>query len=1455
MEEHILWALPEKYDQNLLNKSLSLENKELFFLIPQQQKLTIQFKVKTDFKSFGIQTFKFSFNLKKNDNTIFKTPFLQRKFRNDDTAFTQSLSVDSSSVFNQTQDKYIIEIFAQEIKSSEPSIPISKAINLHESSENSFNQISSTDKIDIDQIKTPEHLFSPNILKENSIRLEDLDPLEPKPIIENILNETPPKIEITQIINTAITDDLFSKPQVEKENSEKSHNSESNIISTNNDDFISNIPSISDEIMPGSPFAKSPFSSNLSSPSPMKKKKKKKKLSDYNFLIKTQDSDDERPNLSQESQSSEIDQHRNIASDVSFSQQEPGPELDLDNATNTGFSSQPAPNISDDEEPVQQPRPITRSINSPSSEKVFQKKAQPQTEPHKEIRVPKIVPSTQQPPNNETYCGLYNQGATCYMNSMLQAFYHLPAFRRLIYQMDTTIVSDNDKDKGKTISSSSNIPLQLQKLFARMQTTKERACSTRDLTKSFGWTDEDTIMQHDVQEFCRVLLDNLETKIDKQPQLKGSIQNLFRGKIRSYIRCTDVDFESKRDEYFYDLSLDVKGCSKLKDSFYKYIEKEKLNGKNQYDTGDPRYGKQDAVMGNEFIEFPPVLHLHLRRFEFNGSGMSKINSRFEFPTEINLSKFMAKDGVDRDNQIYELFGVLVHSGTVDGGHYYAFLRPTEKQKWYEFNDSSVSSVSPRDAIENNYGGSSSSSSSVSDDIFKSRFNRNNFMNRNNHHHHHHFGSFNNSMQQQRWFSAYMLVYIRKRDIPFIYKRVSTDEIPDEIKELIMKEEEIKRKKEEQKRIEENTVVFHIYTFLDIGKIISKTNKFCLPAANDASIGKKYTALRGEKFSVLYDKIFQDVKNEKQSENEDNNTENTDNTEATDNESTKLIFELWPISYSNIENSPIKNDKIITFPSSQSLFLYSTVHPQNEEEEENEEKEPKTQSLFNIVCYPYVIIFVFVYTPGYDNPIQPLQAIKVKKKDPVRVLFEASQSFGIACNALYKCVQLQSLEEITNIDSTIEENKLKSGSFVIFESIPQNEMLNANISENHIEEKDNVLICRYQYAYKTKSVLEYLDILRNLTLIRVSSADCNNIQMPHDIRVYFPKNRAYIQFIFYLKLIFKIPESRTVLLYESRSKTPVKFVTDKAIGDYTNLSSSFILFQFDQLANNVFDHSLLIKYRVVGSLVSIIDSLLNCWLNEESTISDFIEYVANSTLAQLQLNYQNMINNRMMNNSENVLDLTAKEFIRHRVIIHNSYFEGPKIKVFSLKNENMILHSDDTKISSIESTLYVDIDASDQFICDDIILNDLRQQQQQQQHVEQQEEEEENNIINNVPESLPVHLFVTDNAMNKLCQCKEQGNTIIKIFDGETLLNVKKRLTFLLNKSENYFTQIEGNSFVFSLLQSNSLFKITLKDNDLLFPSIKKGYTKLRVALSMAAVYRNSSSSSHSNKDDSVIIKN
>lgn len=57
-------------------------------------------------------------------------------------------------------------------------------------------------------------------------------------------------------------------------------------------------------------------------------------------------------------------------------------------------------------------------------------------------------------------------------------------------------------------------------------------------------------MQRDVQEFNRLLQDNLERKMKGTPA-EGSIQQLFVGKMKSYIRCVHVDYESSRSEDFY----------------------------------------------------------------------------------------------------------------------------------------------------------------------------------------------------------------------------------------------------------------------------------------------------------------------------------------------------------------------------------------------------------------------------------------------------------------------------------------------------------------------------------------------------------------------------------------------------------------------------------------------------------------------------------------------------------------------------------------------------------------------------------------------------------------------------------------------------------------------------------------------------------------------------------------
>ena len=43
--------------------------------------------------------------------------------------------------------------------------------------------------------------------------------------------------------------------------------------------------------------------------------------------------------------------------------------------------------------------------------------------------------------------------------------------------------------------------------------------------------------------------------------------------------------------------------------------------------------------------------------------------------------------VQEDNLIYDLYGVINHSGTLNGGHYTAQCYNEEAKEWYGFNDS------------------------------------------------------------------------------------------------------------------------------------------------------------------------------------------------------------------------------------------------------------------------------------------------------------------------------------------------------------------------------------------------------------------------------------------------------------------------------------------------------------------------------------------------------------------------------------------------------------------------------------------------------------------------------------------------------------------------------------------------------------------------------------------------
>jgi ubiquitin carboxyl-terminal hydrolase 7 len=249
--------------------------------------------------------------------------------------------------------------------------------------------------------------------------------------------------------------------------------------------------------------------------------------------------------------------------------------------------------------------------------------------------------------------GLENLGTTSYLKALVQMLYHISAFRKAVYMLP----HDNELlDTSTTLA--------LQNIFRNLQ-SRNRYVSTSDLTRSFGWTTTDAHLQQDVQEMMRVLLDILETKM-KGSSVEGFIGDLFAGNFSSYIRCVDVEYESVRKEEFYDIQLDVKDCSNIYESFRKYTKKELLTGENKYYAG-PEFKKQIAEKYVSFTKFPPVLTIHLKRFDFSLQRMSstKINDKFEFPARLCLDEFLSADAPPESRaspNIYLLHSVLVHKG-------------------------------------------------------------------------------------------------------------------------------------------------------------------------------------------------------------------------------------------------------------------------------------------------------------------------------------------------------------------------------------------------------------------------------------------------------------------------------------------------------------------------------------------------------------------------------------------------------------------------------------------------------------------------------------------------------------------------------------------------------------------------------------------------------------------------
>ncbi|KAK7904200.1 hypothetical protein WMY93_016807 [Mugilogobius chulae] len=213
------------------------------------------------------------------------------------------------------------------------------------------------------------------------------------------------------------------------------------------------------------------------------------------------------------------------------------------------------------------------------------------------------------------------------------------------------------------------IPLQLQRLFARLLLVDQQSASTADsLTVLAGNTTEGT-NQHDVQELNRILFSALEHSL---VGTRGSsfINSLYHGTIVNSIVCKECG-----NEDFLDLTACVCGVSSLEEALWNmFVEEELFEGNNLYRCAQCNK-LVTAAKSAKMRKLPLFMTMSL----------------LSFPLIINLRPFCEQAEGEDSDYCYELFSVIIHKGGCYGGHYHVYIRDIDQLgRWEPPEDDSKS---------------------------------------------------------------------------------------------------------------------------------------------------------------------------------------------------------------------------------------------------------------------------------------------------------------------------------------------------------------------------------------------------------------------------------------------------------------------------------------------------------------------------------------------------------------------------------------------------------------------------------------------------------------------------------------------------------------------------------------------------------------------------------------------
>ncbi|XP_071242252.1 ubiquitin carboxyl-terminal hydrolase 15-like isoform X2 [Salvelinus alpinus] len=171
------------------------------------------------------------------------------------------------------------------------------------------------------------------------------------------------------------------------------------------------------------------------------------------------------------------------------------------------------------------------------------------------------------------------------------------------------------------------------------------------------------------------LSDQSYLSLDWEPEVKK--KHFDEGITEDFEKHESMEYKPQKKAFF-----------KLKDCIELFTTKEKLGAEDPWYCPNCKEHQQ-ATKKLDLWSLPPVLVVHLKRFSYSRYMRDKLDSLVDFPlSDMEMSEFLIDPNAGPCR--YDLIAVSNHYGGMGGGHYTAYAKNKDDDKWYNFDDSSVS---------------------------------------------------------------------------------------------------------------------------------------------------------------------------------------------------------------------------------------------------------------------------------------------------------------------------------------------------------------------------------------------------------------------------------------------------------------------------------------------------------------------------------------------------------------------------------------------------------------------------------------------------------------------------------------------------------------------------------------------------------------------------------------------